>query len=81
MRRIVVLITVTLVITAMMAVFSTVAVAEPPGNANACSAAAADPKEFEPNLGLFTSAFIAAQGGQEFSGIIVDLSTGCRQNG
>ncbi len=79
MRRIVVLVTVALVMAAMMAVFSTGAVAEPPPNASACSAAAANPKEFEPNLGLFTSAFIAQHGAQEFSGIIVGLSTGCRQ--
>ena len=81
MRRIMVLVTVALVMATMMAVFSTGAVAEPPSDANACSAAAANPKEFEPNLGLFTSAFIAEQGGQEFSGVIVGLSTGCRQNG
>jgi hypothetical protein len=79
MRRIVVLVTVALVMAAMMAVFSTGALAEPPSNANACSQAAANPKEFEPNLGLFTSAFIAEHGSQEFNGIIVDLSTGCRQ--
>lgn len=80
MRRVIMLVTVALVMAAMMAVFSTGAVAEPPSNANPCAAAAADPQEFEPNLGLFTSAFIAEQGGQEFSEVIVDLSTGCRQN-
>jgi hypothetical protein len=80
MRRIMVLVTVALVMSAMMAVFSTDAVAEPPSNANACSAAAANPQAFEPNLGLFTSAFIAEEGGQEFSEIIVGFSTGCRQN-
>ena len=81
MRRIMVLVTVALIMAAMMAVFSTGAVAEPPSNANACSEAAANPKEFEPNLGRFTSTFIAQHGGKEFSEIIVGLSTGCRQNG
>jgi hypothetical protein len=83
MRRIMVLVTVALVMAAMMAVFSTGAVAEPPSNASDCSAAAANPKDpqFEPNLGLFTSAFIAERGGQAFSEVIVGLSTGCRQNG
>ena len=81
MRRIMVLVTVALVMAVMMAVFSTGAVAEPPSHASDCSAAAANPKEFEPNLGLFTSAFIAERGGQAFSEVIVGLSTGCRQNG
>ena len=80
MRRIMVLVTVVLVMAAMMAVFSTAAVAAPPSNASACSAAAVNPKEFQPNLGVATSSFIAQHGGQEFSGIIVGLSTGCRQN-
>ena len=80
MRRIMVLVTVVLVMAAMMAVFATGAVAQQPGNSN-CSAAAVNPKEFEPNLGLFTSAFIAENGGQQFGETIVGLSTGCRQNG
>jgi hypothetical protein len=79
-KRIVLLVTVALVMAAMMAVLSTGAVAQPNPNANACAAAAADPQAFEPNLGLFTSAFIAEEGGQEFSEVIVSLSTGCRQN-
>ncbi len=79
MRRIMVLVTVALVMAAMMAVFSTGAVAEPPSNANPCSQAAAHPKEFEPNLGLFTSAFIAEHGHQEFSAFVVGTSTVCRQ--
>ena len=81
MRRIMLLVTVALVMAAMMAVFSTGAMAEPPSNANTCSQAAANPKEFQPNLGLFTSAFIAENGGQQFGETIVGLSTGCRQNG
>ena len=81
MRRIMVLVTVALVMAAMMAVFSTGALAEPPSNASACSAAAVNPKEplFQPNLGLFTSAFIAEHEHQEFSAFVVGTSTVCRQ--
>jgi flagellar basal body-associated protein FliL len=57
-RRIMVLVTVVLVMAAMMAVFSTGAMAEPPSNASTCSQAAVNPKEFEPNLGQATSAFM-----------------------
>ena len=81
MRRIVVLVTVALVIAAMMAVFSTGAMAEPPSNASTCSQAAANPKEFEPNLGLAVQEFIAEHGHQAFSTFVVGTSTICRQNG
>jgi hypothetical protein len=80
MRRLLLLVTVALVMAAMMAVFSTSAMAEQPGNSN-CSAAAVNPKEplFQPNLGLFTSSFIAEQGHQTFSAFVVSTSTICRQ--
>ncbi len=79
-KRIVLLVTVALVMAAMMAVLSTGAVAQPNPNANACAAAAVDPQEFEPNLGLVTSEFIAEEGAQVFRAIILEESTGCRQN-
>ena len=80
MRRIVVLVTVALVMAATMAVFPTGAVAQQPDNGN-CSAAAVNPKAFQPNLGQVVSAFIAENGHQAFSTIVVDTSTICRQNG
>ena len=80
MRRIIVLVTVALVMAAMMAVFATGAVAQQPGNSN-CSAAAVNPKEFEPNLGLAVQEFIAEHGHQAFSTFVVGTSTICRQNG
>ena len=81
MRRMMVLVTVALVMAAMMAVFSTGAVAEPPSNANACSEAAAAPLVHQTGgqqFGGITSS-LAQSGGQEFGEFIAGISTGCSQ--
>ena len=81
MRRILLLVTVALVMAAMMAVFSTGAVAEPPSNANPCSEAAAAPLVHDiggQQFGGLTS-FLAQSGG--FGEFISGISTLCSQNG
>jgi hypothetical protein len=73
MRRLLLLVTVALVMAAMMAVFSTGAVAEP-------SCAAAPPATGLPGeeFGELTSS-LAQSGGREFGEFIAGLSTGCSQ--
>ncbi len=82
MRRIMVLFTVALVMAAMMAVFSTGAMAEP--SSNACPAAAnqGGTNATEQTGGEFgEAASTAAQdGGREFGETIKGISSVCRQN-
>jgi hypothetical protein len=82
MRRIVLLVTVALVMAAMMAVFSTGAVAEP--SSNACEGAAnqGGTNATEQTGGEFgeTASTAAQAGGREFGETIKGISSVCRQN-
>ncbi len=82
MRRIMVLLTVALVMAAMMAVFSTGAMAEPSSNACPVAENQGGTNATEQTGGEFgeTASTAAQEGGREFGETIKGISSECRQN-